>query len=62
VSNKLAELDAILERLVRDAVQERNEAKYDELCSEIWRVLAERDALDPMPIAVKPERKKVALR
>jgi hypothetical protein len=41
----LAELDARLKSLVCRVMIEGDPIKYDNLCAEIWRVLAERDAL-----------------
>jgi hypothetical protein len=31
------------ERLVAEAIKETDSAKYDELCTEIWRVLSQRE-------------------
>jgi hypothetical protein len=39
----LADTTARLERLVERAMKETDPDKSDELCSEIWRVLRERD-------------------
>jgi hypothetical protein len=36
---------AQLERLVAEAVKEMDSAKYDELCTEIWRVFSRRKRL-----------------
>jgi len=38
-----ADTTARLERLVEQAMKETDPDKSDELCSEIWRVLRERD-------------------
>ena len=43
MSDSLADTTARLERLVKQALQETDPDRSDELCAEIWRVLRERD-------------------
>jgi hypothetical protein len=45
MSEDLAESAARLERLVAQMLKETDPAKYDELGSEIWRILGERERL-----------------
>lgn len=39
---RFAELNNRLEQLLDQAMKETDSAKYDELCTEIWRVLDEK--------------------
>lgn len=45
MADNLAESTAKLERLVAQIMKESDPSKYDELGSEIWRVLEERERL-----------------
>lgn len=43
MADPLAESTALLERLVREIMQETDPAKCDALATEIWRVVKERE-------------------
>lgn len=47
--DRLAELDMRLGQLLHQIMQETDPAKYDELGTEIWRVLSERERLTSAP-------------
>jgi hypothetical protein len=44
--NRFAESTARLERLIAEVMKEKDYARYDKLCEEIWLVLAERELLE----------------
>jgi hypothetical protein len=45
MSDDLGTSDARLEKLVRQIMKEKDPAEFDELCSELWVVLDERESL-----------------
>jgi hypothetical protein len=45
MSDNLRNSNARLEERVRQIVKEKDPLKYDELCSELWLVLDERESL-----------------
>ncbi len=45
MSDDLETSDARLEKLVRQIMKEKDPAEFDELCSELWVVLDERESL-----------------
>ena len=45
MSDPLADTTARLQRLLEVVMQERDQAKCDELSEEIWQVLEEREAI-----------------
>jgi hypothetical protein len=45
MSNSLGDSNVRLEKLVRQSIKEKDPLKYDELCSELWLVLDERETL-----------------
>jgi len=45
MSDPLADTTARLQQLLEVVMQERDQAKCDELSEEIWRVLEEREAI-----------------
>lgn len=47
--DRLAELNMRLSKLLRQIMKETDPAKYDELGTEIWRVLSERERLIGAP-------------
>jgi hypothetical protein len=58
--DKFAESTAWLERLIREVMKEQNPKRYDELCEEIWLVLAERELLELQARQVKNETQNAA--
>jgi len=57
MSDDLADSTARLEQLLVQIMKETNQVKYDELGSEIWRVLEERERLiKQLSSTVKAER------
>ncbi len=49
MSDRLADLNARLEQLLKQTVKETDPAKYDELSAEIRRVLDERERIAGQP-------------
>jgi hypothetical protein len=49
MSDRVADLNARLEQLLKQTVKETDPAKYDELSAEIRRVLDERERLSGQP-------------
>lgn len=45
MTDKFAESTARLERLITEVMKEEDPTRYDNLCEEIWLVLAERELL-----------------
>ena len=45
MSDEIGTSDARLENLVRKIMKERDPVEFDELCSELWVVLDERNSL-----------------
>jgi hypothetical protein len=45
MSDDLGTSDERLEKLVRQIMKEKDPAEFDELCSELWVVLDERESL-----------------
>jgi hypothetical protein len=45
MSDNLGNSNARLEKLVRQIIKEKDPVKFDALCSELWRVLDERESL-----------------
>lgn len=45
MSDNIGNSDARLEKLLKRIMQEKDTVKYDELCSELWLVLDERESL-----------------
>jgi hypothetical protein len=44
--NRFPESTARLERLIAEVMKEKDYARYDKLCEEIWLVLVERELLE----------------
>jgi hypothetical protein len=49
VFDRFAKSDALLAKLVEQALAETNPIHYDEICAEIWRILGERERLRTEP-------------
>lgn len=45
MSDNIADANARLEKLLKRIMREKDPVKYDELCSELWLVLDERESL-----------------
>jgi hypothetical protein len=58
--DKFAESTARLERLVNEVMKEQDPSRYDQLCEEIWLVLAERELRELQRRAAKNETDKAA--
>jgi len=44
MSDNIGNFDARLEKLLKQIMKEEDPVKYDELCSELWLVLDERES------------------